>query len=108
MRPVTRAQYTHRPTARGKWTGLVAPADRCPCPEGVSCQLQAGHVADVLPLAVLEPVEVRRHRRSREILTRHSDEGPGKVREARCAGLIRKDARVELLRQPLPRAAVRA
>src|SRR6187402_824257 len=54
------------------------------------------------PIAIVKPVEVRGMRGSRHILARDADECAGEVRETRCGGLIREDARIERQRQPLP------
>src|ERR1051325_6148146 len=70
--------------------------------------LRAGHIADVLPLAVREPIELRWRGRAREILTRHADECPGEIRQPRRARLIGEDAGVELLRKPLPPSLLHA
>src|SRR6185436_18537579 len=56
----------------------------------------------VLTLAVLEPVEVRWPCGTREILTGHSDERAGEIRESRRGRFVRENACIELLRHPLP------
>src|SRR6185295_8684694 len=61
-----------------------------------------------LALAVFEPVEVRGLRRARHVLAGHAHERAREVGQARGRRLVREDAGVELLRQPLPVPARRA
>ena len=51
---------------------------------------------------ILENSRSRRAWPSRQVLTGHPDEGAGEVREAGRRRLVGQDARVELLRQPVP------
>ena len=66
------------------------------------------HVGNVLPLPVLEPIEVRGERGARKVLTRHPDERASEVRQPWRARLVRENAGVERLWQPLPRASRQA
>src|SRR5215212_4118327 len=65
-------------------------------------------VGKEVALYVVEVVEVRRPRGSGRILAAHPDKRPGEVGAAGRGGLVREDAGVELLWEPVPAVTLEA
>src|SRR4029079_18901471 len=69
---------------------------------GMSSLITPERIGAIRPLDVLEPVEIGGTAGAGHVLARHADEGAGEVRQPRRRGFVRKDAGVELLRNPRP------
>src|SRR5688572_2450451 len=67
-----------------------------------------GDISNVVPLPVLEPIEVCRQRCAGKVLTCHTHERAGEVGQAWCRGFVGENAGIEQLRQPLPRGSADA
>ena len=66
-------------------------------------ELLALRLRNKIPLAILEPIEVRGVRGAGHVLAGEADEGAGEIRGAGGGGFVGEDAGVELLREPLSR-----